>query len=109
MTSKKPVKTAAKPKPAEARPKPAAFAPPDDEPTTVTTGLFLSTLRRADPPRWATVVRHALRTAGTIAGAAVALQVPRKTLQRWLEKNPGLRKGIDLVQHGQHPKPAARP
>jgi ActR/RegA family two-component response regulator len=62
----------------------------------VTTGPLLVALRRVDHARWSRVVRAALASRGTVMGAAVALRIERRTLDRWLGAEPGLRAGIDL-------------
>lgn len=59
-------------------------------------GPVLVALRTTDPARWRTEVRAALREHGGTAGAAVALQVTQRTLNRWIAAEPDLLDGIAL-------------
>lgn len=58
----------------------------------------LSALKVADPDAWRTKVRAALKAEGSIPGAAIALQVDRTTLFRWVREEPALKEGIELPE-----------
>lgn len=70
--------------------------------TTPATGRVLVALHAADPATWRRAVAAALATAGDVPSAAAALQVTRRTLDRWLVAHPDLRAGAAL------PAPGAR-
>lgn len=70
----------------------------------VTQGPLLVALRRADPARWARAVRAALRSRGTVAGAANVLAVERRTLQRWLAADESLSAGLAMAGPGRPSK-----
>lgn len=56
----------------------------------------LSGLRLAKPAEFARKVRAAVEKAGSIPGAAEALGVTRRTLDRWLTEAPALVEGLEL-------------
>lgn len=60
----------------------------------------LSALKVISPRDWGDELRLALKTAGSIPGAASLLGIGRRTLERWLAETPVLRIGISLVAHG---------
>lgn len=58
--------------------------------------IQLAAMRIADPTRWQRRIETALRSNyGIIKNAAIALDIHRNTLQRWLDANPQLRHVVE--------------
>ena len=63
---------------------------------------YLSAARRM-------VARTALRRAGTLPDAAVALGIHVRTLQRWIAADPEIARGIDVRGPGWEPGRRRKP
>ena len=64
-------------------------------------GRRLALSRALDADGWRETVRGALCGAGTVPGAAAALGLTARTLQRWLTAEPALRAGIAIRPGGR--------
>jgi hypothetical protein len=62
--------------------------------------LELMALRLTDPPAYRKRIRDALAAHGSVPAAAVALDMPVRTLQTWVSKQTELSKGIALQAPG---------
>lgn len=75
-------------------------------------GPILGALRKQGDPSWRVYVRSALETSQSVGGAAKALGIPRRTLDRWLHEDPTLREGLSLPRPGFYahaPRPDPNP